>query len=91
MRNSETGITSVGVCSLGCAKNIVDSEVMLGLLREAGFKIEPRAEEAEVIVVNTCGFIEEAKEESIETILEMARYKETGRCRRLVATSNFAK
>ncbi len=86
MRNSETVATSVGLCSLGCAKNTVDSEVMLGLLTEAGFEIETRAEAAEVIVVNTCGFIEEAKEESIETILEMARYKDTGCCRRLVVT-----
>ena len=86
MRNSETVATSVGLCSLGCAKNGVDAELMLGLLREAGFEIEPRAEAAEVIVVNTCGFIDEAREESIETILEMARHKDTGRCRRLVVT-----
>jgi ribosomal protein S12 methylthiotransferase len=70
--------------SLGCPKNRVDSEVMLGVAREAGFAPVSDASEAEVIVVNTCGFIGEAKKESIDTILEMAELKESGRCRRLV-------
>jgi ribosomal protein S12 methylthiotransferase len=72
--------------SLGCPKNRVDSEVMLGLTAQAGFAITPEAEEADVIVVNTCGFIGEAKEESIDTILEMGRWKSEGRAKRLVVT-----
>ena len=76
----------VGVVSLGCAKNQVDTERMLGLLRRFGYDFTPDPVEAEVLIVNTCGFIDPAKEESINTILEMARYKETGRCKVLVAT-----
>jgi ribosomal protein S12 methylthiotransferase len=72
--------------SLGCPKNRVDTEVMLGLSGEAGFHVTDAPEKAEVIVVNTCGFIGEAKEESVDTILEMARYKEAGSCKRLVVT-----
>jgi ribosomal protein S12 methylthiotransferase len=72
--------------SLGCPKNRVDSEVMLGSLAEAGHVLVPAPEEAEVIVVNTCGFIDAAKEESIDTILEMAQHKESGSCRKLVVT-----
>ena len=63
----------VGVVSLGCNKNQVDSEVMLGLLRDGGFTITANAQEAEILVINTCGFITAAKEESINTILETAR------------------
>ena len=74
----------VGFCSLGCDKNRVDTEVMLGNLRDAGFEICTDAADSDVIVVNTCGFIDEAKRESIDTILEMAELKQTGRCRRLV-------
>jgi ribosomal protein S12 methylthiotransferase len=70
--------------SLGCPKNLVDSEVMLGHLRLKGFRITPRAEEAEVLVVNTCGFIDSAKKESVEAILEAAAHKQTGKCRKLV-------
>ncbi len=70
--------------SLGCPKNRVDSEVMLGVARDAGFSHVGDAAEAEVIVVNTCGFIGEAKKESIDAILEMAELKDSGRCRRLV-------
>ena len=76
----------VGVVSLGCAKNQVDTERMLGLLRRFGYDFTPDPVEAEVLIVNTCGFIDPAKEESINTILEMAQYKRTGRCRVLVAT-----
>ncbi|MZP43736.1 30S ribosomal protein S12 methylthiotransferase RimO [Heliobacterium gestii] len=72
------------ITSLGCAKNRVDTEVMMGLLREAGYELTQREEDAQVLLVNTCGFILPAKEESIQTILELARYKETGRCRALL-------
>lgn len=81
---------TVGVVSLGCAKNLVDSELMLGQLQKAGFVITPRAEEAAVLIVNTCGFITPAKEESINAILEMARYKQNGRCRVLLAAGCLA-
>jgi len=74
----------VGFVSLGCPKNLVDSEVMMGLLRREGLVITPDAAEAEVIVVNTCGFIDTARQESIDTILEMAELKRSGACRRLV-------
>jgi ribosomal protein S12 methylthiotransferase len=72
--------------SLGCPKNRVDSEVMLGSMGQAGHVLVDAAEEADVIVVNTCGFIDAAKEESIDTILEMAEHKKTGRCEKLVVT-----
>ena len=70
--------------SLGCAKNRVDTEVMLGVSDESGFQIVDDPSEAEVIVVNTCGFIGPAKEESVETILEMGVHKEAGTCKKLV-------
>jgi ribosomal protein S12 methylthiotransferase len=70
--------------SLGCPKNLVDSEVMLGILARQGFELTPRAEEAEIIVVNTCAFIEPAQRESIDTILEMAEFKKSGAARKLV-------
>lgn len=72
--------------SLGCSKNLVDSEVMLGILKDSGLEIIPKESEADVIVVNTCGFIGDAKEESIDAILALAKNKETGRCRRLIVT-----
>ena len=74
----------VGFVSLGCPKNLVDSEVMMGLLARAGAEITSRAEDADVLVVNTCSFIETAQQESVNTILEMARHKTEGRARRLV-------
>ncbi len=77
---------SVYVVSLGCPKNRVDSEVMLGDAGAAGHRIVSEPSEADVIVVNTCGFIESAKEESIETILEMAGYKGEGQCEELIVT-----
>jgi ribosomal protein S12 methylthiotransferase len=80
----------VGLVSLGCPKNLVDSEVMLGRLRERGHDLATDAREADVIVVNTCAFIDRAKQESIDTILEMAREKENGRARRLVVTGCLA-
>ena len=80
----------VGFVSLGCPKNLLDSEVMLGHLARSGYQPVQSPEEAEVLVVNTCGFIEAAKQESIDTILEMARYKTGGNCRRLVVTGCLA-
>ncbi len=74
----------VGMVSLGCPKNLVDSEVMLGMLARQGYELTPRAAEADVLIVNTCGFIDPAKRESIDTILEMAEYKKSGSARRLV-------
>ena len=76
--------------SLGCDKNLVDSETMLGLLNRAGYEFTDDETEAEVIVVNTCCFIGDAKEESIQTILEMARMKTEGRCRALLAAGCLA-
>ena len=78
--------TKIGFVSLGCPKNLVDSEVMMGLLAEAGAELTARAEEADVIVVNTCSFIGSAQQESVNTILEMARHKSEGRARKLVVT-----
>jgi ribosomal protein S12 methylthiotransferase len=75
---------TIHLVSLGCAKNRVDSEVMLGVAERAGYEHVQDPEAADVIVVNTCGFIGEAKKESIETIFEMASHKESGQCRRLV-------
>src|SRR6476620_4523738 len=75
---------TVGFISLGCPKNLVDSEVMMGQLQHHGFQITPNAEEADTIVVNTCGFIDSAKQESIDTILEAAQLKTTGKAKRLV-------
>jgi ribosomal protein S12 methylthiotransferase len=74
----------VGFISLGCPKNLVDSEVMMGKLRQSGYEITTDASEADTVVVNTCGFIESAKQESIEAILEAARLKTEGKARRLV-------
>src|SRR5690554_4371780 len=76
----------VGVVSLGCAKNLVDSEIILGRLQGEGYEIVPHADEADYIIVNTCGFIGPAKEESIDTILQMAELKESGRCRGLIVS-----
>src|SRR2546423_9304067 len=74
----------VGFISLGCPKNLVDSEVMMGRLQQEGYEITGDASEAETLVVNTCGFIDAAKKESIEAILEAARLKSEGKCKRLV-------
>lgn len=78
--------TRVYMHTLGCPKNRVDSEVMLGTLAEAGYRLVQDPAQAEVIVVNTCGFIESAKEESVEAIVELADQKREGRCRKLVVT-----
>jgi ribosomal protein S12 methylthiotransferase len=80
----------VGFVSLGCPKNLVDSEVMLGTLSRQGYTITAHKEEADVIVVNTCGFIDSAKKESIDTILEMAELKTQGNCKKLVVAGCLA-
>lgn len=80
----KVGNLKVGIISLGCAKNLVDSEVMIGILRESGATITGNPAEADVLIVNTCAFITSAKEESITTILNLAEYKETGRCKALI-------
>jgi ribosomal protein S12 methylthiotransferase len=80
----------VGFVSLGCPKNLVDSEVMLGTLSGQGYSITAQKEDADVIVVNTCGFIDTAKKESIDTILEMAELKTQGNCKKLVVAGCLA-
>ena len=77
---------SVGVVSLGCSKNRVDTELMLGILRKAGYRITADEREADILIVNTCGFIEPAKQESIDTLLSLARYKQEGKLKLLAAT-----
>jgi ribosomal protein S12 methylthiotransferase len=83
-REQIAGPPKIGFVSLGCPKNLVDSEVMMGLLARAGAELSPRAEDADVIVVNTCSFIESAQQESVNTILEMAGLKTSGRAKKLV-------
>ena len=73
----------MGFVSLGCPKNLVDSEVMMGLLDRAGARLTARPEDADILVVNTCSFIDTAKQESVDTILEMARHKTEGRATKL--------
>ena len=80
----------IGLVSLGCAKNRVDSENMLGMLREKGYEIVSDPAEADILFVNTCGFIEPAKEESIDAIFEMAQYKKAGRAKKLYVTGCLA-
>src|SRR5881398_715937 len=79
----KSSATKVGFVSLGCPKNLVDSEVMMGMLAQAGADLTSRADDADVIVVNTCSFIESAQQESVNTILEMARHK-LGNAKKLV-------
>jgi ribosomal protein S12 methylthiotransferase len=74
----------IGFVSLGCPKNLVDTEVMMGQLTQAGYELTPHPSDADVIVVNTCSFIDPAKQESVDTILEMAEYKKTGRAQKLI-------
>ncbi len=76
--------------SLGCDKNLVDSEKMLALLHQADYELTDQPEQADIIVVNTCAFIHDAKQESIETLLELAQYKEQGNCKVLIATGCLA-
>ena len=79
-------MTRVGFISLGCSKNLVDTEVMLRRLHDSGFEITPDETEAEIIIINTCGFIESAKQEAIDNILDAAKLKEWGKCRHIIAT-----
>ncbi|MDT8069022.1 MAG: 30S ribosomal protein S12 methylthiotransferase RimO [Terriglobia bacterium] len=81
---SDQSTPKVGFVSLGCPKNLVDSEVMMGILSKAGATITSRAEDADIIVVNTCSFIDTAKQESVDTILEMAGHKTAGRAKKLI-------
>ncbi len=83
-------VPKVGFLSLGCPKNLVDSEVMMGILTRQGYELTPRADEADVLVVNTCSFIAPAQQESVDTILEMAEHKKFGRARRLVVAGCLA-
>ena len=76
--------------SLGCDKNLVDSEVMLGILADRGFEMTDTEDDADIIIINTCCFINDAKEESINTILKMAEYKKTGPCKALIVTGCLA-
>src|SRR5256884_302320 len=77
-------MTKVGFVSLGCPKNLVDSEVMMGILAREGYEVTPRADEAEILVVNTCSFIEAAQKESVDAILEMAEHKKFGAAKKLI-------
>lgn len=87
---ADTATEKILFVSLGCDKNLVDSEEMLGLLTAAGYGITDREEEADIIVINTCCFIHDAKEESVNTILEMAEWKKEGPCRILAVTGCLA-
>lgn len=78
-------LKKLGVISLGCSKNLVDTEMMVGILRDAGYELTDELAEAQVIIINTCTFIDPAKDESIQTILQAAEYKNTGACEKLVA------
>jgi ribosomal protein S12 methylthiotransferase len=88
--NAVSGGTTIGFVNLGCSKNQVDSEVMLGTLVKEGFHLTGDPQQAEVVIVNTCGFIEEAKQESINTILEHSKLKKRGVCRVLIAAGCLA-
>jgi ribosomal protein S12 methylthiotransferase len=79
-------VIRIHLTTLGCPKNQVDSELMLGMLSEAGFPLAQRPEDAECVIVNTCAFIDRARQESIDAILELARLKDSGRCRALIVT-----
>ena len=83
-------MSKISLASLGCSKNLIDSEQMLGILQEAGYEIVENEEDADILIVNTCTFIESAKMESIECILELAQYKKAGKCRFLLVTGCMA-
>jgi ribosomal protein S12 methylthiotransferase len=76
----------VSIVSLGCSKNLVDSELILGSLKKEGYEVSSSEKDADVIIVNTCGFIGDAKRESINTILELSEYKRQGKCEKLIVT-----
>ena len=82
---------NVGFVSLGCSKNLVDTEMFIGIFKKENFNIVNNPKDADIIIVNTCGFIESAKEEAINTILEMADFKENGKCKYLIATGCLVK
>ena len=77
-------MAKVGFVSLGCPKNLVDSEVMMGILARDGYELTPRADEADILVVNTCSFIESAQKESVDAILAMAEHKKFGAAKKLI-------
>lgn len=83
-------MTKIGLLSLGCSKNLIDSETMLGYLTQSDYELTTDPREAQVLIINTCGFIEAAKQESIDAILEMAAYKGNGNCQTLVVTGCLA-
>lgn len=80
----------VSLITLGCSKNLVDSEIMLGILKNNGYLLTQNLDEADIIVINTCGFIKDAKEESIDTIIELGEYKKIGKCKKLIVTGCLA-
>ena len=80
----------VSIVTLGCSKNEIDSELMMGILKKNNYKMTNSLEESEIIIINTCGFIEAAKEESIETIWEMTRYKKEGSCKYIILAGCLA-
>ena len=80
----------VGFVSLGCSKNLIDTEIAIGHFKNNEYQIESNPEKAEIIVINTCGFIESAKQESIDTIIEFANLKETGNLKLLIVTGCLA-
>src|SRR5918992_2239771 len=82
--SNRTDVQSVAFVSLGCPKNLVDSERMLGLLAQDGLAVTPDAEEADAIVINTCGFLEASKDESLREIRDAIEQKRSGRCKRVV-------
>lgn len=83
-------MNKVALTSLGCSKNLIDSEQILGLLTQANYEITENEEDADILIVNTCTFIESAKTESIECILELAQYKKTGKCKYLIVAGCLA-
>ena len=88
---TDHALKTVHIVSLGCAKNRVDSEVIMGLLGKAGYRLVARPEEAELVLVNTCGFIEAARTESVDAVLEAAELKRTGQLRKMVVTRKITK
>src|SRR5690242_13255429 len=82
--------TTLGFVNLGCTKNQVDAEIMLGTLAASGFELSADPDKAEVVIINTCGFIEEAKQESINTIIEHGELKKSGACKVLIAAGCLA-
>ena len=89
-KNESVRPVRVGMISLGCAKNLVDGEMMLGLLQRAGTEVTADASQADVVVINTCGFITDAKRESVDSILEVVESKRRGDVRRLVVAGCMA-